>query len=455
MKLAQRKKFRPHQTNVFRLAKRRSKLALFLDMRLGKTLLAIRWAASRPRSKRVLILCPLSVVPVWEAELRSEGHVPCTAVGPSSKKEAAIAEGWDRDATFYVTNPEAIVNSGKQGRDIASIVARLPWDTVIIDESTCIKSPRAKITKVALKWLAGARYRCILSGLPDPEGAEDLVCQLFFVLGGQLMGCRNYWDWRRKHMQVSYSGWCIKPKAEAELRRIAKDVGIIMTRQEVKLGGSKVYETRHVTLPAKVYSALRTLERNFQVGTDLTNNALEQRTWMTQLTGGIWKEHGLDHNAKVNEVVRLARGELSNQPLLVWCRYNDEVAKVANALKKFRRVYAITGDISSDERVSLAQKVKTGKHALVVQTKCLDRGVDLSHFDTAIYYSNYWSLDIRGQSEDRLISVSKTWPSLIIDIVAKDTVDEDALSALKQKCRSHDLFMGRIMQGILNRRKGM
>ena len=46
---------------------------------------------------------------------------------------------------------------------------------------------------------------------------------------------------------------------------------------------------------------------------------------------------------------------------------------------------------------------------------------------TAIYYSNHFSGEIRQQTEDRIIHPMKKEPVLIIDLLTKDSIDEDIL----------------------------
>ena len=50
-----------------------------------------------------------------------------------------------------------------------------------------------------------------------------------------------------------------------------------------------------------------------------------------------------------------------------------------------------------------------------------------------IYYSNNYDLEKRIQSEDRAHRIGQVNPVLYIDMVAKKTVDEKIIKALKNK----------------------
>ena len=59
-------------------------------------------------------------------------------------------------------------------------------------------------------------------------------------------------------------------------------------------------------------------------------------------------------------------------------------------------------------------------------------GINLSAADTAIYFSNSWALQDRLQSEDRILSPENN-TLLYIDLITKNTIDEDIMLALQDK----------------------
>lgn len=60
-------------------------------------------------------------------------------------------------------------------------------------------------------------------------------------------------------------------------------------------------------------------------------------------------------------------------------------------------------------------------------------GLTLTEAKTVIYYSNGYDLEVRLQSEDRAHRIGQTNKVTYVDIVAKDTIDEKILQALRSK----------------------
>ena len=60
-------------------------------------------------------------------------------------------------------------------------------------------------------------------------------------------------------------------------------------------------------------------------------------------------------------------------------------------------------------------------------------GLTLTAAKYVIYYSNNYNLEVRLQSEDRAHRIGQTKNVVYIDIIAKDTIDERIVQALKKK----------------------
>lgn len=438
----------PHQRDCLVWALPEATPAIYMQMRLGKSLVAQRW--SDPRARKLLV-CPLSVIPTWERECALEGETCFTLTGTRERRLKALHDSGGA-AGRYLINPEGLVGRGDEG--LASEFAKLRWDEVTIDESTCIRNPKAKITKVALRELADAPRRCLLSGLPNPEGPEDFVTQMLF-LRGSFMGCDNYWKWRQEFMMPSGHGWVPKSSTLGPLRAEVHRFAFFLTRREAGLKDEKVRTTRWVTLPPKVMTAMRTAETDFEVAGRVTANKLETNTWLTQLAGGRFPDPDLWHDVKFAEVRDLVTGELRDQKLIVWARYTVEQEALAGHLQKVGvRTVLVNGEVDQSDRGPLIDswRARNGPRVLIAQPRCLSRGVDLSEAEVAIFMSNYWDYEIRSQAEDRIVHPKKERPALIIDVVARGTVDEDVADALNEKGLDSKTFNRRIMERMRQRR---
>ena len=424
-------------------------------MRLGKTFLTIKWIKTRPERNSVLIVCPKEVIRVWVKEFAKENIKAIPLVGTSEQKLRTLLDAKDKGDNYFITNTAGLVKNGKNlehvkipGRE--SNIALFEWDIVVIDESTSIRTATATITKVCIKHL-NAKYKAILSGLPNPEGPEDFVCQLIWLFGS-VMNCDNYYKFRAAHMScLGYGGWVVRKKSKEKLKKVVQEKCIILSRKSAGVGSKKVRSIRYVTIPNKIKKAMLSARKDFELGDKLSNNVLVPLIWISQLAGGLYADEELQHDEKLKEVVRLLKVELKNQPIVIWARYTAEILAIKDYIKKKLKlkVEIIKSGLDNDTTV---EKFMDGKLDIIVcQPKSLKMGVDLSISSTAICYSNYYDAEIRAQIEDRIVHPEKSEPVLIIDIVAEDTLDEVMPEILGKKRYTSQSFLEVITKEVIRR----
>ena len=105
---------------------------------------------------------------------------------------------------------------------------------------------------------------------------------------------------------------------------------------------------------------------------------------------------------------------------------------------------AYYGDVSVEERKQIENDFQKGLYkVLLLQVKTGLYALDLSTADTAIYYSNSWSLEERIQSEKRISHPKKKSTLTYIDILTKGWPDTTIYNALKHKDISAKLIWER------------
>ena len=467
--MGERRPFLKHQAKAWKVAKRKSKLPLFMEMRLGKTLIAIRWAKTRLDCNKILVACPLSVVDSWLRELALENEKAIAVVGTANQKSKAIDDNLDHNVRqWFVTNYETLAEYGHKTKEqkpkaVPSVIAKLPWDGVIADESTKIRKPTAQITKIFMRTFKHTKYKAVLSGLPDPEGSQDYVTQMLFLYG-TFMNCQDYYSWRAKYMiELPFGGYELRMGASKKVVEEVSTHAIRMTRHAVGIGSEKIRSVRTVTVPPKIMKAIRQLRLEHELGDRMTKTTLEDLLIEQQITGGFFP--GIEHQAKLKELRDLLEGELRGQPFLVWCKHTTEVEGVTDYLSNMRlklKVKSIHGSLKSSPN-SNKKEVRAridafmaGKlDGLVLQPKSVQMGIDMSRADVSIYYSRWPDYEVNAQSGDRVIHPQKKVPVLELDIVVKDTVDETLPEILNDKRTNSENFGKRLMEAIFSRFGGL
>ena len=147
------------------------------EMGLGKTMQTLALVASAGDADIPdLVICPASVVPVWQKE--AEKHFPKLKVKILSKGNT-----FEED-----TEPSLWVASYTQLRRHRNLLDKQDFRYAILDEAQLIKNPKAKVTQACLS--IEATHRLALSGTPIENSALDLWTIFRYLMPG-LLGPRK------------------------------------------------------------------------------------------------------------------------------------------------------------------------------------------------------------------------------------------------------------------------
>lgn len=133
------------------------KANLFLDMGLGKTITAL-YIAKELSPKRLLIVCPKSLISMWEYELSRVFHISYTRY---------------EDLDMLVSENIMTAVCIKNYEQFLSIKSVSNFDLVILDEAHKIKNCSSKTHKCISKYVKTTRTLC-LTGTPITRDLMDL-----------------------------------------------------------------------------------------------------------------------------------------------------------------------------------------------------------------------------------------------------------------------------------------
>lgn len=445
--------FYPHQKRLMGYALREVHPALFAEMRLGKTLVALRRCAMYdPRDPRlgvrVLVAAPTSALGSWKREAEEEEWLAFDLTGERKARAAELEEAFLL-ADDCPRPGVCLVN--KEGWIALPKIAEGPWDAVIADESTFLKNPTARVTKFFCKNFREVPHRWILTGTPCPEGEHEYFCQLQFLRGGAF-GFQKFWDFRAHYMEPHPAGfgWVLKPGAPDHLRRVVGRTCCVMRRKDAKMDRQKVYERREIELPKEARKRYDEIEAKMADGDRTTKWEPVKWNWLRQLCGG-FADGQMIWDGKIRELVELLKTELAKEQIVVWCSYHQEVREIAHVL---RGSAWWTGETAPGAREVLRKAFQAGEICvLVLQQATAQTGCDLSAADTAIYFSTPPGYMARVQTEDRILSLKKAGPLLYVDLVVKNSVDEDVLELLQAKKELSDLSLSRALEAAMRKRR--
>ncbi len=188
----------------------------------GKTPATINILDDEWKSNIVLILAPKAVVSsVWPSEIEKFSErpwrvIPCAMSGTPRRIKTIMDAGrdWkDSDRAYpiaFVLNYEAVRNA-----EMFKLLSKIPFDSIVCDESHRLKGPTSKTSKAVAKLVAQRKSmrRIGLTGTLMPHSPLDIYAQMrvinpdvfgksfyrfrkmYSVLGGfggkQVVGYRN------------------------------------------------------------------------------------------------------------------------------------------------------------------------------------------------------------------------------------------------------------------------
>lgn len=446
-----RRPLRKYQKQMLRYCLSTDYPALFVQMRLGKTLVTIRSCKIRG-NRKILVVAPYSALYGWLLELLEENYNQDSIVelfGTSECRRNLLAEKYG-DAQWFLFN--------KEGHRIFPEIADYHFDCVIIDESTFIKSParKSKITKQdnATKFFCDnfreAENRYILTGTPAPESELEYYSQLQF-LDHLIWREKNFWEFRHKNFaMINYTPF-LSPNGSKYLSNVLAKNCFFLTRYECKVGGKKIYQKRKIVLADKFRKIYEKIEKEFVLEylnqEQETIYATTKYVWLRRLCGGFIDQEFVSY-AKIKEVESLLKNELKKEQVIIIAKHINEVKKLTKYLSKDFSVGMVYGAVSKKKRPEIYQAFQDGNLDLIVaQAGCISHGTNLSASDTVIFYTTPDGGETREQVEDRVVNTAKNDSSLIIDLIFENTVEEDVIGNLRRK-EGRQALMRRIVKRL-------
>lgn len=397
-----------------------------------------------------MILAPKATHPSWKAELEEENVSAFIPEGKLEERFSIVKDLAYSVGGYILLNYEAVSLW-------PLFIKEIPWQAIICDESTYIRNPKAKITKYLTNFTEHVSNKAILSGLPNPESSMDYFSQFKFLYGC-FMNEENFWNWRNKNCSEWGYSWEVKPKRLPIIKQEVHELAFVLTRKEAGMGSKKVYERRYVDMNTAQKKLMKQIEKDYEYEYDddetkMTKYAPVKFLWLARIAGGFTPQKTMVCSNKLKELIYLFSGELKEDKIILWARFNCEIEFLYKELKKKFKIGLFTVNkkegLNSDGTLSSKIKIMIG------QEKLGKMGLPWYHAQTMIFYSNHYDGETRQQCEDRFIHPLDKSPRLIIDLLTENSIDEDILDLLKEKKIQAKYFMKRLEEKWEKRKQNL
>ena len=417
--------------------------AFLMDMGTGKTITTIAVAGAmyqEEKIKKLLVVCPKSIVDVWEQEFEKFAGFPYSVVvlnGTGLKKIDAIRHMNGIGLQVIVVNYESCWR-------LEAELTKWKPDIIVCDESSKIKNPQAKCSKALHRLGKISSYNLILTGTPITNSPLDFFSQYKFlderIFGGSFYGFRSYYailGGYQNHQIVGYKHLAeLVEKAHAIAYRIKIDEAVELPEF--------VDEIRPVKLEKKAQQIYDGISKDsyaeLMSGEVTTRNVLTQLLRLSQCTGGFIRNDDGDDAQQVSTAKLEALEDIIDEcmeqkkKVVVFARFVPEIDAISKMLTKKKIAHTIIkGDVKDRAEQVEAFQNNPDVRVFIGQLQTTGMGLTLTAGTVAVYYSLDFSYTNYEQSRARIRRIGQTKLGVYIHLVAKDTVDEHIMSALKQK----------------------
>ena len=451
-----------HQLDALDKAKDMGLFGFFMEMGTGKSKVLIDNIAllyDKDAINSAIIVAPKGVYRNWlekEIPTHMPDHVEYKMAiwnpAPNKKQKKDLVDLFEPcfELKILIVNVEAF--STKKGVTFVEKFIRSSNTLIAVDESTTIKNPKAQRTKNLVKLAINTKYRRILTGFPVTRSPLDLYSQCAF-LNTHLLGYGSYYSFQNRYAQVMNRKLGTHSFRQVvgyqnldELTSSLNSFSFRVLKKECLDLPDKIYTTREVELTPeqkKVYKeltkyAVAELESNEIVS---VTSILTQILRLHQVVCGFVKHDQGDEveikNNRLDELINVLQ-EVQGKTI-IWANYQYDIKRILKTLQGITGTDSVAtyyGETPDEERQEIIRRFQDPNSELqyiISNTQTGGYGITLTEAKNVIYYSNNYDLEKRLQSEDRAHRIGQTNKVTYIDLVAKGTVDEKIVKALRNK----------------------
>ena len=441
-----------NQEEALQFALQRPATMLNMDMGTGKTRVTIDYIFRREDVRRVLVVCPKAVIPVWRTNLerfrRGEDWDIWDYTKGTIVNKAALINTWFNVMPDPPKKQIVVVNYDIVWRaPLGELLRRCNFDLVVLDESHRAKSPGSKVSKYLGMLGKATKYRLCLSGTPMANSPLDVYGQYRF-LDPSIFGTR-YNDFRDTYAVLGgpehnfIVGFKNLQQLNEKFQSIAYTCKMSDVADRLKLPDRLPPNEIRVQLPAKDRKLMKDLNKEFiaecEGGFVVLNNVLNKVLRMQQICSGyvVTQENPLAE--KVTTLLNTTKEDAlcefltdidPGESLVVFCVFTHDLMSVAEACTKTgHRAYWLDG--AHNELKEWQDSTEGG--VLTVQIQAGAEGIDLTKASRGVYYSLPYSLALYEQSLARLYRPGQTKDVQFTYLLAEDTIDESIYACLQNK----------------------
>lgn len=410
---------------------------LFLDPGMGKSSIVLEYIRQLKEwgmANRWLIVSPLRVMfNVWPDEVegwqnfRNLSYAVVHGTPTIRKKKLALP------VSLHLINRDAITWLARQYKDRK----QLPWQGIVIDESTSFKNWSAARSKGLRKFIERIPYRVIMTGTPAPKNLADLYPQIWLLDEGQALGS-TIGEFRKRFCVQKgareENNFEVRTDMRTEVHSAIQHLALRLDHKDYLSIPPVTYHDVPIELPPSALRDYLAMEKEmFMVLANgderaALNAGAKYQACKQIANGGIYDEGHVAHEihtAKTEACLEIIE-ELGGKPALIGYQYEHDVQRLQRAI---RGLHVIRGGMKERDVASILGRWNTDTldpPYLAVQPQAMSYGVNAQHGSCrdVIWYGPTDSLDLYIQFNARIYRQGVGSAVRVHRLMCKQTIDE-------------------------------
>ena len=449
-------RFEPHdyQKYAIRYIETHPVSAVFLDCGLGKTSIALTAINDLLFDyftvHKVLVIAPLRVARnTWDAEIEKWDHLKDLRYSVIVGTPAQRTEAVKLKADIYIINRE----------NVPWLVENtdFDYDMLVVDELSSFKNWQSKRFKSLMRVRPKVKRIVGLTGTPSSNGLMDLFAEFKLLDMGDRLG-RFIGNYRAAYFtpdkmngQIVYS-YKPLPFAEQAIFDRISDITISMKAKD-HLKMPELISTDHeVELSDKEKALYDRMKKELILhltdGEITAANAASLSNKLCQLANGAIYDDEKNvvkiHDRKLDALEDIVES-MNGKPLLVAYWFRHDYVRIAERLAKLNVSFA---KLDTDKSI---ESWNNGEIPVaLIHPASAGHGLNLQQGgSTLVWFGLTWSLELYQQTNARLYRQGQGSDTVVIQhIVAKGTIDEQIIQALKAKDKTQSALIDAVKAHI-------
>ena len=386
----------------------------------GSVIWAADYLMKQGRIKRVLVICPLSIMDsAWRADLfKFAMHRSVDIAHGSADKRRAVIES---QAEFVIINFDGV-------EVVADAIEKGGFDLIVVDEANAYKNAQTNRWKVLNALVKPDTWLWMLTGTPAAQSPVDAYGLAKLV---NPQGVPKFFGSFKDMVmyKVTQFKWVPKPSALDTVFN-ALQPAIRFTKDECLDLPEMTYVNREVVLTKqqqKFYNLMKNRMVMEAAGEEITAvNAAVNLSKLLQIScGAVYSDNKevVEFDIKNRYAVLKEVIDEANNKVLVFVPFKHAIDLITAKLREDGiTAEVIRGDVSATQRTEIFKRFQETPEprVLVIQPQSAAHGVTLTAADTVVWWGPTSSLETYAQANARVHRAGQRHPSVVIRLMGSN-----------------------------------